>query len=157
MVQPTNIESVWDYPRPPVVRQDGRSVRVAYEKETIAASTRALRVLETSHPPVFYIPRSDVETSLLKRNDMRTFCEFKGRAVYWDLEVGHLIPTVAWSYPEPSPGFEEIADHLAFYPSRVDCFVDEEKVQPQEGEFYGGWITHEIRGPFKGGAGTRTW
>jgi uncharacterized protein (DUF427 family) len=150
-------ESVWDYPRPPVVRTDSRPIRVAESQHTIAESTRAVRVLETSHPPVFYIPRSDVNVSLLRQNDKSTFCEFKGRAVYWDLIGPRRVASVAWSYPTPSRGYETITDHLAFYPSRVDCFVDEEPVEPQEGDFYGGWITSEIRGPFKGGPGTWAW
>ena len=150
-------ESVWDYPRPPVVKSDDRTVRVTDGEQRIAESTRTRRVLETSHPPVFYIPRADVDMSLLTRNDRSTFCEFKGRAVYWDLDGARRLTSIAWSYPDPSPGFESITDHLAFYPSRVDCFVDNEPVGAQEGDFYGGWITPEIRGPFKGGPGTLGW
>jgi len=157
MKRRTEIESVWDYPRPPAVRADDRAIRVTYGEQTIAESTRAVRVLETSHPPVFYIPIADVDTSLLRRNDRSTFCEFKGRAVYWDLDGARRVPSVAWSYPDPSPGFESITDHLAFYPSKVDCFVDNEAVEAQEGDFYGGWITPEVRGPFKGGPGTWGW
>lgn len=154
MTKHARLESVWDYPRPPVVRADSRSVRVANGDQTIAESTRSVRVLETSHPPVFYVPRSDVDMSLLMQNNRSTVCEFKGRAVYWDLDA---IRDVAWSYPDPTPGFEAITDYLAFYPSKVDCFVDNEPVQAQEGDFYGGWITAEVRGPFKGGPGTWGW
>lgn len=152
------IESVWDYPRPPVVRPDDRSIRVANGEQRIAESAQAVRVLETSHPPVFYIPRSDIDMSLLRQNDTTTtFCEFKGRAVYWDLDSASRLTSVAWSYPDPSAGFESITDYLAFYPSKVDCFVDNEPVEAQEGDFYGGWITPEVRGPFKGGPGTWGW
>lgn len=154
MSLPANRESVWDYPRPPVVRPDDRSIRVTNDEQTIAESNRAVRVLETSHPPVFYIPRTDVDMSLLTPNGRSTVCEFKGRAVYWDLDS---LRSVAWSYPDPTTGFESIANHLAFYPSKVDCFVDNERVVAQEGDFYGGWITSEVRGPFKGGPGTWGW
>lgn len=150
-------ESVWDYPRPPSVQADSRSIRVGDGAQIIAESTRTLRVLETSHPPVFYIPTSDVDMSLLTRNDRSTFCEFKGQAFYWDLDAGRRVESVAWSYPHPSPGFEVITDYLAFYPSKVDCYADDERVRPQEGHFYGGWVTPEIRGPFKGGRGTSGW
>lgn len=151
------IESVWDYPRPPVLQHDDRVIRVTHGELSIARSSRAIRVLETSHPPVFYIPPSDIDMALLVRSERSTFCEFKGRAVYWDLQAGQRASSVAWSYPDPDPGFEKITDYLAFYPSKVECFADNERVRPQEGDFYGGWITSEIRGPFKGGAGTRGW
>ena len=151
-------ESVWDYPRPPAIQADDRLIRVSHGQQAIAGSTRALRVLETSHPPVFYIPRPDVKMSLLTESSRRrTFCEFKGQAVYWDLAGVHRVRSVAWSYPDPSSGYEAIADYLAFYPSKLHCCVDGEQVVAQEGDFYGGWITSEIRGPFKGGPGTRGW
>lgn len=147
-------ESVWDYPRPPRIDRDDRRVLVSHNGHVIAESTRTARVLETSHPPVFYIPPDDVDMEALARNKRTTFCEFKGTATYWDLGG---IDSVAWSYESPSPGYEEIRDWLAFYPSKVDCFVGEEQVLPQEGDFYGGWITSEIEGPFKGGPGTWGW
>lgn len=150
-------ESVWDYPRPPEVHPDHRLVRVRRGSHLIAETRRSMRVLETSHPPVFYIPPDDVDLEALSVNDRRTFCEFKGEATYWDLELEHPVPSVAWSYPNPSPGFEQITDRLAFYPSKVDCYVGNEKVTAQDGDFYGGWITTEIRGPFKGGPGTWGW
>ncbi len=136
-----------------------KRVRVEFGGETIAESTRAMRVLETSHPPVFYIPREDVREAFLRPSARSTFCEFKGRAVYHSLDVnGRQAVNVAWSYPEPVRGFEAIRGYLAFYPSRVDaCYVDDERVQSQEGDFYGGWITSEIVGPFKGAAGTWGW
>jgi uncharacterized protein (DUF427 family) len=154
------VESVWDYPRPPRVEAaDGRRVTVEFGGRTVADGTGALRVLETSHPPVYYLPSTAVVAGLLVPSQHRTWCEWKGGAVHWDLVVdGIRSADAAWSYPEPSPGFERIRDHLAFYPSRVDrCTVDGEPVTAQPGDFYGGWITAEIRGPFKGGPGTAGW
>ncbi|NDJ75349.1 MAG: DUF427 domain-containing protein [Chloroflexi bacterium] len=152
-------ESVWDYPRPPRVEESTKRIRVEVDGETIAETTRALRVLETSHPPVYYIPPEDVQSELLSQTRRRTFCEIKGAASYWTLRVGErVIEDVAWSYADPSPGFESLSGYLAFYPSRVDaCYVDGERVQSQAGDFYGGWITSEIVGPFKGGPGTVGW
>lgn len=152
-------ESVWDYPRPPRLEFSPRSVRIVHAGVTIAASTKAYRVLETSHPPTWYLPQGDIAMDYLRPAAGSSFCEWKGRARYWDLLVhDQLTRKVAWSYPEPSREFLPIRDHLAFYPSRVDsCFVNEELVQAQDGDFYGGWITSEIVGPFKGGAGTWGW
>ncbi|MFF2095820.1 DUF427 domain-containing protein [Streptomyces sp. NPDC058202] len=152
-------ESVWDYPRPPATERDERLVVVEWAGTRIAETTRALRVLETSHPPVFYLPLDDVRTDLLRPTTERSWCEWKGPAVYWDLAAGtDVSPSAAWSYPEPVPAYSALAGHVAFYPTRVDrCTVDGEPVTAQEGDFYGGWITAEIRGPFKGGPGTRGW
>jgi uncharacterized protein (DUF427 family) len=152
-------ESVWDYPRPPAIRSDSRRVRVMCADTEVADTRRALRVLETSHPPVFYLPPEDVRTDLLVTARGSTWCEWKGRAVYWDLVVGPDIRRrAAWSYPRPAGGYERLTDHLAFYPSLVDlCTVDGEVVRAQEGDFYGGWITAEIEGPYKGGPGTALW
>lgn len=152
-------ESVWDYPRPPRVEPTTRRVRVMFARHCIADSSRSLRVLETSHPPVYYIPRADVTGEHLEPCDRVTFCEFKGRAVYWTVRVGAAVATeAAWSYPNPSPGYELIRDHLAFYPGAMDeCTVDGEVVQPQPGNFYGGWVTAEVVGPFKGGPGSSGW
>lgn len=150
-------ESVWDYPRPPRVEPDNRNVQVKFEDKLVARSQETVRVLETSHPPVFYIPQADIDLSILVQNRRTTFCEFKGQAIYWDLMIGDGVESVGWSYPSPSAGFEAIKDMIAFYPSRVDCYVDGEEVVAQEGDFYGGWITSEIRGPFKGGPGTWGW
>lgn len=154
-----NQESVWDYPRPPRVEPTSKRVRVEFNGVTIAETTRAKRVLETSHPPVYYIPLDDIKREYLSQTHLRTFCEFKGAASYWTLKVGERVSqNAAWSYADPAPGFESIKDHLAFYPKRVDaCYVNDEKVMPQEGDFYGGWITSEIVGPFKGAPGTRGW
>jgi len=152
-------ESVWDYPRPPRIEATARRVRVLFDGEVIAETTRALRLLETSHPPVYYIPLADVRREYLVPSRRHSFCEFKGRADYFTLaHDGQRAPEAAWSYPRPSPGYEQLADHVAFYPGRVDaCFVDDERVEPQAGDFYGGWITADIVGPFKGGAGTAGW
>jgi uncharacterized protein (DUF427 family) len=121
----------------------------------IARSNRTLRVLETSHPPVHYFPPDDLELQLLTPVSLRTWCEFKGSAHYYNLES---VSAVAWTYPEPTPGYEPIRDYLAFYPGRVDaCYLDDEPVRAQEGDFYGGWITSGIEGPFKGAPGTSGW
>jgi uncharacterized protein (DUF427 family) len=153
------MESVWDYPRPPRVEQSARRVRVEFAGEVIADTTRARRVLETSHPPVYYIPPEDVRAEFLRPGRRRTFCEFKGEASYYDLVAGgREVRDAAWSYSRPSAGFEAIRDHIAFYPGRVDAaFVDDEAVVAQPGDFYGGWITSDIEGPFKGGPGTGGW
>jgi uncharacterized protein (DUF427 family) len=118
-----------------------------------------MRVLETSHPPTYYIPPQDVDMGCLSPSQRSSYCEFKGLAVYWNLTVGNQTARdVAWSYPQPSSGYEAIQNYLAFYPGRMDrCMVDEEVVQAQAGDFYGGWITSAIVGPFKGGAGTWGW
>jgi uncharacterized protein (DUF427 family) len=152
-------ESVWDYPRPPALDPVDRLVRVVFNGVTVAESRRTIRVLETSHPPVYYFPPGDVQMVYLKQTVGRTFCEYKGTAVYWRLKVGErAVFSAAWSYPDPLPGYEAIRDYLAFYPGRVDeATVDGEQVRPQPGEFYGGWITDEIVGPFKGGPGTQDW
>jgi uncharacterized protein (DUF427 family) len=152
-------ESVWDYPRPPRVEATDALVVVEFAGQLIAETHQAKRVLETSHPPVYYLPPEDVRSEFLKPSDHRTFCEFKGSASYWTLEVGERISEdAAWSYPDPTRWFEAIAHHFAFYPSKVDgCYVNGERVWAQEGDFYGGWITSKVVGPFKGGPGTWGW
>jgi uncharacterized protein (DUF427 family) len=153
-------ERVWDYPRPPAVVPCDRRVRVELAGELLADSTAALRVLETSHPPTIYVPPGDVSTELLAASDARpTLCEFKGSARYLDAIVdGRRVKAIAWSYPNPSPGYERLRDHVSFYPGRVDrALLDDERVQAQEGDFYGGWITSDLVGPFKGPAGTLGW
>lgn len=152
-------ESVWEYPRPPQVERTDKRVRVVFNGETIADTTQALRVLETSHPPVYYLPIEALRPGVLHPTARRTFCEFKGQASYYDVQVGERrAPAAAWFYPDPMRGYEEIKNYVAFYPNRMDgCFVDEERVQSQEGDFYGGWITRDIVGPFKGGPGTMGW
>jgi len=152
-------ESVWDYPKPPRIEPSLRPVRVVFNDRIIAEANGALRVLETSHPPVYYIPPRDVQRQFLFRTDHQSFCEFKGVATYYTLKVGEKISTnAAWSYHNPSPGYESIKDYVAFYPGRVDaCYIDGERVHAQESDFYGGWITSDIEGPFKGGPGTSGW
>lgn len=152
-------ESVWDYPRPPRVEDSGRRIRVEFAGIVIAETIRSKRVLETSHPPVYYIPPQDVRAEMLTQTDRRSWCEWKGVASYFDLKANKRISENAcWSYLKPNPEFESILGYFAFYVSRVDaCFVDSEKVAPQPGDFYGGWITSDIVGPFKGGPGSSHW
>ncbi len=152
-------ESVWDYPRPPRLDPCSAHVQVIWAGEVIADTRGAFRILETSHPPTYYIPRSDINPELLQPSRRRTVCEFKGVASYWSLKLGERLDSdVAWSYEDPTPGFAAIQGYLCFYPSRMDqCLVDGEVVQAQAGDFYGGWITRAIVGPFKGGAGTWGW
>ncbi|MDX1449655.1 MAG: DUF427 domain-containing protein [Acidimicrobiia bacterium] len=153
------LESVWDYPRPPDLVRSDRLAVVEFGGRVIAETRRADRVRETSHPPAWAFPPEDVDRSVLHPASVTTMCEWKGRAIYWDLVVGDDISRrAAWSYPDPVAAFAPIAGWLFFYPGRVDrCLVDGEVVIPQEGDFYGGWITSDVVGPFKGGPGTRGW
>jgi uncharacterized protein (DUF427 family) len=150
-------ESVWDYPRPPRIEAIDWHLKVEHQGRVLAETRNGLRILETSHPPCFYIPPGDVDFSRLVQSDTRTFCEWKGQARYWHLQTeDELIRDVCWAYPNPVD--ERIRDHLSFYAGRVEaCYVAGERVQPQEGDFYGGWILNWVRGPFKGGPGTRGW
>ena len=152
-------ESVWDYPRPPRLEDVDKKVKVVFGGVTLAYTTRAKRVLETSHPPVYYIPPQDIRMEHLKSAGGRSFCEWKGVASYYDIETGERTEVrAAWFYPAPVPAYASLKDHVAFYPSLMDgCWVDGEKVEAQEGDFYGGWVTSEIVGPFKGAQGTRGW
>lgn len=152
-------ESVWDYPRPPRVEPVTSRLAVVLGGETIAATTRGYRVLETSHPPNYYFPIEDVAPGVLERTGGASFCEFKGRAHYSTVRGGGCIePDAAWGYDQPSTGYEVLAGHVAFYASRMDtCLVDGERVTPQPGDFYGGWITSSVTGPFKGGPGSAGW
>ena len=152
-------ESVWDYPRPPRVEPSSRHIRVVFNNTTIAETSRTLRILEMSHPPVYYIPPEDVKQEFLSLSDQRSYCEFKGLGMYYTLKLNDKVSAnAAWSYHNPSNGYEAIKDYVAFYPGHVDaCYVDGERVQAQEGDFYGGWITSGIDGPFKGGPGTAGW
>ena len=148
-------ESVWDYPRPPAVVPYVGRVRVVHGGQVLADSTAAMRVLETSQPPAFYLPPGDVEMGRLSATATTTWCEWKGAATYWRVDDGN---EVAWSYLRPTAGFEAITRHLAFYAQRVDeCWVDDEQVLPNPGNFYGGWITSRVVGPFKGAPGTLGW
>ncbi|NBC16766.1 MAG: DUF427 domain-containing protein [Bacteroidetes bacterium] len=154
-----NQESVWDYPRPPALEPVDERIRVVFNGVTIADTTRAQRVLETSHPPVYYIPPEDIQMEHLSETRRTSHCEWKGRARYYDIEVGdRRAEHAAWGYPEPTPRFADVAGYLAFYPSQMDaCYVGDEQAEAQEGDFYGGWITDKVVGPFKGGAGTWGW
>ncbi|MBX7054504.1 MAG: DUF427 domain-containing protein [Pyrinomonadaceae bacterium] len=152
-------ESVWDYPRPPRLEPTSRQIRIECAGEVIASTNGAYRVLETSHPPVYYLPPADVRMELLTRASGSSFCEWKGHAGYYDLVVGErTVSKAAWFYAKPPRAFLPIANYVAFYPSKMDaCYVDGELAVAQPGDFYGGWITSDIVGPFKGGAGTWGW
>ena len=152
-------ESVWDYPRPPRMEASTKLIQVVLNGVTIAETRHALRVLETSHPPVYYIPPVDIQVEHLSATPRITFCEFKGEAHYYTVQVGEVVVVnAAWYYPHPTTPYAELRDYVAFYPGKMEaCFVDGERVQSQPGDFYGGWITHDIVGPFKGGPGTMGW
>lgn len=152
-------ESVWDYPRPPRLEQVGERLRVEFAGEIVAETAAGWRVLETSHPPVYYFPPDSVRREFIVPSPGRSFCEWKGEARYVSLDVrGSRSEAAGWFYPAPTLGFEALKDCIAFYASRVDAaFVGDERVQPQAGDFYGGWITARILGPFKGAPGTRGW
>lgn len=153
-------ESVWDYPRPPRLEAVKKTLTVMAGGEIVARTNRGYRVLETSHPPVYYFPQEDIRMEFVTiLQGGSSFCEWKGAAFYADLHVGEQgFPKVAWGYANPTPGFAQIKNHLAFYADRVDkCLVDDEVVIPQPGKFYGGWITTDIVGPFKGEPGTWGW
>jgi uncharacterized protein (DUF427 family) len=152
-------ESAWDYPRPPALEPTTAHLVGVLGGVTIAETRRAYRVLETSHPPNYYFPPDDVLDGALTAVDDASFCEWKGRAHYFDVRGGDRIaPRAAWGYDAPSERFAPLRSHVAFYPASMDaCFVDGERVIPQDGGFYGGWITSTVVGPFKGGPGTRGW
>ncbi|WP_181033598.1 DUF427 domain-containing protein [Arthrobacter sp. SX1312] len=152
-------ESVWDYPRPPRVEPTTARIDVRFGGRLVISTDNAVRVLETSHPPVYYLPIDAFAPGVLVPVDGTTHCEFKGAASYFDVVAGTArSPRGAWTYPAPVRGYEDLATRAALYPSRMDeCTVDGERVQAQEGDFYGGWITSAIVGPFKGGAGTWGW
>jgi uncharacterized protein (DUF427 family) len=149
-------ESVWDYPRPPVVVDDPRSVEVYHGGTLLARSNTARRVLETASPPTWYLPPDAVDWTRLLPHDGASFCEWKGRARYWALPEAPG-QAVAWAYPNPSARFAAITGWVAFYPARLRCMVDGEAVRAQVGGFYGGWITDDVVGPFKGDPGTGHW
>ena len=152
-------ESVWDYPRPPRVEPSSELVEVTLGGVVVASTRASYRVLETSHPPTYYLPREAFADGVLRAAEGSSYCEWKGRAAYYDLVAGTAVAArAAWCYPKPAPGFEAIAGHLAVYPGLVDrCTVDGEVVEPQPGGFYGGWITSRVTGPFKGAPGTQGW
>ena len=152
-------ESVWDYPRPPRLERTDRHIEIMFNGVLIACTRAAWRVLETSHPPVYYLPPSDLAQEHLSESPCSSFCEWKGRARYVDVRVGDRVAhSAGWYYPAPSGAFEAIRDHVAFYAGVMDrCTVNGEVVRPQPGGFYGGWITSDIVGPFKGEPGTEYW
>ena len=152
-------ESVWDYPRPPRVERVPERVRITFNGVEIADSSRVWRVLETSHPPVYYIHSDDLRRECLEPSLRRSFCEWKGQASFVTLRVGDRVAEdVGWFYPDPVPAFQSIRDHVAFYAGPMDrCTVGDEQVRPQPGAFYGGWITLKVVGPFKGAPGTESW
>ena len=150
--------SVWDFPRPPQLVRDTRDIEIRWGKTLIAKTRNAWTVRETSHPPSFYLPMADVNKTLLRAAGGGSFCEWKGPALYWDLLDGErCLPGVAWSYPQPLAGAEPLADCMAFYAHHLDCTVDGAPVVPQSGGFYGGWITPDLAGPFKGEPGSSGW
>jgi uncharacterized protein (DUF427 family) len=153
-------ESVWDYPRPPALVPSGRLLRVVAGAGVLAETSAAFRVLETSHPPTWYLPPTAWADGVLRRSSARgTVCEYKGLATYWDVAdgAGGWLPAAAWSYEEPTPAYAALRSHLSCYPGRLSCTVDGEQVRPQAGGFYGGWITDDVVGPFKGEPGTLGW
>ncbi|TQV77607.1 DUF427 domain-containing protein [Exilibacterium tricleocarpae] len=159
MTKVSKRENVWDYPRPAICEPFKGALTVKHDGLILARTTHAYRTLETSHPPTYYFPPQDVNMDILKENDHQTFCEWKGIASYFDLQInGKVIMRGAWTYQQPSSTFSAIKDHVSFYASKVDaCFVNEEQVIAQAGDFYGGWITSNIEGPFKGAPGTSSW
>ncbi len=152
-------ESVWDYPRPPRVEDSTQHIEVRLDGVVIADTRRAKRVCETGTPPAYYILPGDVLVpEYLVPSKRRTVCEWKGTASYYDVRVGSkVLHAAAWYYPEPTPGYEASRGFIAFYPHQLECFVNRERVLAQAGTFYGGWITQEIVGPFKGPPGTENW
>ena len=152
-------ESVWDYPRPPRLEPVKKRLRVVFNGVTVADTTHGKRVFETSHPPVYYVPRDEIRMGYLRVAKGSSFCEWKGQARYFGIDVnGKYVERAAWSYPKPTAAFIGIRDHVAFYCHLMDvCFVGDEQAGPQPGSFYGGWVTGDIVGPFKGEAGTAGW
>ncbi len=155
----TGVESVWDYPRPPALVPSERPVRIEFAGAIIARTSRALRVLETASPPTVYVPLEDIERGCVKESESRgTLCEWKGSATYLDVVVGEeRVHAAGWHYPEPAAAYEQLRRHVCFYPGRVAAYLGNERVRAQDGDFYGGWITEEIEGPFKGSPGTLGW
>jgi uncharacterized protein (DUF427 family) len=152
-------ESVWDYPRPPVAVPCDKRIVIVHHGVTIADTTNAVRTLETSHPPTYYLPPEDILMSALQPVNGSSFCEWKGHARYFDLVVGaQRLTRAAWSYRAPTAKFEALREYIAFYAQSLDaCLVGGEQVKPQPGGFYGGWITSDVSGPFKGIPGSRFW
>jgi uncharacterized protein (DUF427 family) len=152
-------QSVWTYPRPAIAERCAARIRIEHAGLVVADSGSAVRTLETSHPPSYYIPPADIAPGMLRETSGSSYCEWKGWATYWDVVVGDVVlHKVAWSYPEPTRAFVMLRDHVAFYAAPFDCCsVDGETVRPQPGGFYGGWITADLAGPFKGVPGSTGW
>ncbi len=151
-------ESVWDYPRPPRLAPDTRLVEVRVGDVTVASTERAIRLQETASPPTFYLPPEDVHADFLIERAGTSYCEWKGAAQYWSVSVDdQVFEDAAWSYPRPLADFAALRDFVSFYPGRLECYVAGERVRPQPGGFYGGWVTSEIVGPIKGEPGTGSW
>ncbi len=150
-------ESVWDYPRPPVIEENYRPVKIYADEQLLAASQAGFRVLETAGAPTYYMPPEDIEQQSLVRVAGYSFCEWKGQADYWALAGDSAAKAAAWTYPEPFDAFLPIAGFFAFYPALLRCFLGDERVKAQPGGFYGGWVTDDVVGPFKGEAGTSDW
>ncbi|KAG9305957.1 hypothetical protein G9A89_016610 [Geosiphon pyriformis] len=155
-------QSVWDYPRPPAIEHTTRHLKVIYKGIVLADTKNAYRILETSHPPTYYIPPKDVLLKHFVISERNSFCEWKGTASYYDVKMNddEIIHDRVWFYIKPNPAYANIKNYLSFYPSPFECYVDGEKVNAQEGDFYGGWITSDIDGGergFKGGLGTWGW
>ncbi len=153
------VESVWDYPRPPRIERVEWRVRVIHAGVTIVDAPAAVRVLETSQPPAYYVAPEFVDLDVLAPSERRTLCEWKGVAEYADIVVGdERVVDAAWTYPTPTRGSAEVAGHWAFYAQKADeCWIDDERVTSNEGSFYGGWVTANVTGPFKGAPGTSHW
>lgn len=152
-------ESVWDYPRPPRLETCDKHIKIIFNGVTIVHTQKSYRVLETSHPPSYYIPPEDIRMEYLHSTPKLSFCEWKGQGNYYTIKVEDKEAiNVAWYYPNPTPEFAAIKDYVAFYADPMDeCLVNGEKVTPQPGNFYGGWITSDIVRPFKGVAGSWGW
>jgi uncharacterized protein (DUF427 family) len=152
-------ESVWAFPRPTVAERTAAHIVIEHHGMIVADTRASVRTLETSHPPSYYIPPSDIAPGVLRQTRGSSFCEWKGAAVYWDVVIGTIVlPRIGWSYPDPNRAFTMLRDHVAFYAGPFDrCSVDGETVIPQPGDFYGGWITSKVVGPFKGIPGSRGW
>jgi len=163
-----NKENVWDYPRPPAIEKTSRHLRVVWgsglDELVLVDTTQAYRILETSHPPTYYVPPTDIKMEFLRQNARSTFCEWKGHASYYDFHppsatssASQPIKCRIWTYHSPVPHYAALKDYLAFYVGPWRCFVDDEEIHPQEGDFYGGWVSSDIEGKMKGGAGTWGW
>ena len=152
-------ESVWAYPRPAVAQSADHHLKIVHRGVILAETRRGVRTLETSHPPNYYFPRDDIAMDCLSASSRSSVCEWKGRATYFHVAIaGDMLADVGWSYPVPTEDFRMLKDHVAFYAGPFEfCFVDDEKVVPQPGSFYGGWITSRVAGPFKGAPGSMFW